>query len=180
MENKILKIFWFSAFMCSNAFASSYYVRIENHLQEQIEISRDIADERKSRKIEAVDFSSKKPPHCLKKEILNAGGVLDLGIDALPRYESGKFDPIDLKVNNEMVSCVFNKKEGNFFVYPDLLSAGKTLTTSRGIQKYTFSDGCTCVLTQDRSGPDFTITISGTPNNSMVGSNSSSSSQGHQ
>ena len=179
MRNEILKILWLGAVtLCSNAFSMGYNIRINNHLQQPIELSRVAAAELKPRTIEIVSFSNRKSSYCFDKKTLNAEESLDLAIDARPYFkdEGENLDSIVLTLNGEAVNCSLKKMEGHILVYPTLSSDN----IPRWIQKHTFSDGCTCVLTKDRYGPDFTLTIRGTPNNSTVGSNSSSSSQGSQ
>ena len=177
MRNKILKMFLFSAFVCGNVFSCDYLIIIKNNSPQPIELSRVTANSNESRIIEIVDRLSRKPS-CLKGYIVKAGESARVRVDAQPYddIEGESLDSIDLTMNGETVSCTLKAMKGNVLVYPVLPSSN----TLRWTQEYSLSNGAVYTLTKDRRGPDFTLTIRGTPNNSMVGSNSSSSSQGSQ
>ena len=171
MENEILKILWFSVFMCGNVFSSDYNIRINNQLQQPIELSRVTATKLEPRTIEIVNFSNRQSSHCLEKETLEAGESLDLGIDARPYFEDEgeNLDSIVLTLSDETVRCALKEREGNALVYPDLPTSNVFFG---GVQVYSLKNGIKCTLTQDRRGSGFTLTISGTPkqspNNSAI------------
>ena len=169
MRNKILKILWLSVFICGDVFSSDYNIQIKNHLQQPIELSRVAATKLEPRTIKIVNFSNRESSHCLKKETLEAGKSLDLGIDARAYFEDEgeSLDSVVLTLNDETVHCVLKERKGNGFVYPNLSASD----IFGGVQVYSLSNGTICTLTKDRRGPNFTLTI-GTPkqspNNSAI------------
>ena len=178
MRNEILKILWFSTLMCGNVFSSDYRILIENHSEEPISLSRVYATELEPRTIEIIDSLGKQSRQRIENTNIEPGKSLRLGIDARAYFkdEGENLDSIDLKMNNEVVSCVLNTKEGSGLVYPDLLSIAKEVREFKARQEHILSNGEICTLTLDNRGSNFTLTISGTPkqspNNSGIGQQS--------
>ena len=179
MRNEILKILWFSVFICSDVFSLRYDVLVVNRSSGDILLSQKDATS-VHREIGLVDLSDVwKEPDPFKGMTIKKNDHTTLRVDGQP-YSDKKVEKFDsLQIEGKITLCEFKHSEGNRYVYPTLPSEEAT-NTFKPWQEGVLIDGRTCVLTQDMRGSNFTLTISGTPNNSMIGSNSSSSSQESQ
>ena len=182
MGNKILKMLWFSAFVCGDAFSMEYDICVRNCSSHDVVLSKTIMKS-SSLDIKVVDLLDWwKKPDPFEELTIKKNDYAIIRVDGNMRCDNVEgFDSVNLKTGKVPEAlCEFKPNDGSLLNYPALPSKDEKTDVFRAWRIHELKDGRVCTLEQDRRGSGFTLTIRGTPNNSMVESNSSISSQGSQ
>ena len=118
MRNEILKILWFSVFICGDAFSMNHDICIENHLKEKVILTRNAI-----RRIEVIEDS--KTVDFQEELSIKNGEKKSLRVDARPYYPGQREDSIKINVGENSINCSFVTLEGNVYVYPFLKKDSK-------------------------------------------------------